>query len=259
MIEKFDVSREHGIPIAAMAGDRLILDTGSPTSFARNGSIILGGCGHSVPIDCWAGSPDSLSELLGEAVDGLLGCDLLAGRILDLDCPAGRAHVISGDTSPATPCWLANAIPLSFSTTMGVPVAQLSVNGRQALAAVDTGAAICFAVPSLLTDTPVIGRHHEFHPAIGRFETDVHLASVGLGGGTSPVDVPAAAAPPALAPLLAGLELQAILGGDLLMGSEILFDFRAESGVVLLSSPPIPEARIIAMSSDHPFLLRRFQ
>ena len=236
MIEKFDVSREHGIPIVAMAGARLILDTGSPVSFARNGSITLGGSEHQVPVDCWAGSPDSLSELLGAPVDGLLGCDLLAGRILDLDCPAGRAHVISGDTSPATPCWLANAIALSFSTTKGVPVAQLSVNGRQTSAAVDTGAAVCFVAPSLIGDAAAIGRHRDFHPAIGPFETDLHLVSIDLGGGASPVDVAAAAAPPALAPLLAGLGLQAILGGDLLMGSETLFDFRAESGVVLLSS-----------------------
>ena len=236
MIEEFDVSREHGIPIVTMAGARLILDTGSPVSFARTGSITLGGCGHQVPVDCRAGSPDSLSELLGEPVDGLLGCNLLAGRILDLDCPAGRAYVISDDAYPATPCWLANAIPLPFSTTMGVPVAQLSVNGQQASAAVDTGAAVCFAAPSLLAGTPVIGRHQDFHPGIGRFETDLHLVSIGLGGGASPFAVRAAAAPPALAPRLAGLGLQAILGGELLMGSETLFDFRTQSGVVLLSS-----------------------
>src|SRR5262245_39023483 len=156
MIETFDVSRERGIPIVSVAGARLILDTGSPVSFARNGSIALGGCGHQAPVDCWAGSPDSLSELVGARVDGLLGCNLLAGRIIDLDCPAGRVHVISGDTSPATPCWLANAIPLPFSTTMGVAVAQLSVNGRQASAVVDTGAAICFVSPSLIGDAIAI-------------------------------------------------------------------------------------------------------
>jgi hypothetical protein len=228
-----------GIPVVAMAGARLILNTGSPVSFARTGSITLGGCEHQVPADCWAGGPDSLSELPGAPVDGLLGCDLLAGRILDLDCPAGRAHVISRDTSPATPCWLANAIALSFSTTKRVPVAQLSVNGQRVAAAVDTGAAAFFAAPSLLADRPVIGRHHNFHAAIGRFETDLHLVSIGLAGGASPVDVAVAAAPSALAPLLARLELQAILGGDLLMGSETLFDFRAESGVALLSSPPL--------------------
>ena len=250
IIEEFDVSMEHGIPVVAMAGARLILDTGSPVSFARTGSITLGGCEHQVPVDCWAGGPDSLSELLGAPVDGLLGCDLLAGRILDLDCPAGRAHVISRDTSPATPCWLANAIALSFSTTKGVPVAQLSVNGQQVAAAIGTGAAVCFAAPSLFAATPIIGRHHNFHAAIGPFETDLHLVSIGLAGGASPVDVAVAAAPSALAPLLARLELQAILGGDLLMGSETLFDFRAESGVVLLSSPPIHEARIIT----EPFL-----
>jgi hypothetical protein len=236
MIETFDVSKEHGIPIVAIAGARLILDTGSPVSFARNGIITLGGSEHLVPVDCWAGSPDSLSELLGEPVDGLLGCGLLAGRILDLDCPGGRAYAISGDTSPATPCWLANAIALSFSTTKGVPVAQLSVNGQQVAAAVDTGAAVCFATPSLLSDTSPIGRHRDFHPGFGWFEADLHLVSIDLGGGARPVDVAAAAAPPALAPLLAGLGLQAILGGNLLMGSETLFDFRAESGVVLMSS-----------------------
>jgi hypothetical protein len=236
MIEKFDVSREHGIPIVAMAGARLILDTGSPLSFARNGIIALGGSEHQVPVDCWAGNPAGLGELLGAPVDGLLGCNLLAGRILDLDCPAGRAYVISGDTSPATPCWLANSIPLSFSTKKGVPVARFSVNGRQTSAAVDTGAAVCFVAPSLFGDAAAIGHHLDFHPAIGQFETDLHLVSIDLGGGASLVDVAAAAAPPALAPLLAGLGLQAILGGDLLMGSEVLFDFRAESGVVLLSS-----------------------
>jgi hypothetical protein len=238
MIETFDVSRERGIPVVAIAGARLILDTGSPVSFARNGSIALGGCEHRVPVDCWAGSPDSLGELLGKPVDGLLGCDLLAGRILDLDCPAGRAHLISRDTSPETPCWLAHAIALPFSTIKGVPVAQLSVNGQQVAAAVDTGAAVCFVAPLLIGDAAAIGHHLEFHPAIGRFEADLHLVSIDLGGGASPVDVAAAAAPPALAPLLAGLGLQAILGGDLLMGSEILFDFRVQSGVVLLSSAP---------------------
>ena len=135
MIEEFEVSAEHGIPIVVVAGARLILDTGSPVSFARTGSITLGGCEHQVPVDCWAGNPDSLSELLGEPVDGLLGCDLLAGRILDLNCPAGRAHVISDDANPETPCWLANAIPLPVSRAMGVPIAQISVNGRQASAA----------------------------------------------------------------------------------------------------------------------------
>jgi hypothetical protein len=236
MIETFDVSRDHGIPVVTMAGARLILDTGSPVSFARNGSINLGGSEHQVPVDCWAGNPDRLGELLGSPIDGLLGCDLLAGRILDLDCPAGRAHLISGDTSPETPCWLANAIPLSFSTAMGVPVVQLSVNGRQAAAGVDTGAAVCFAAPFLLANTTLLGRHHDFHPGFGRFETDLHLVSIDLGDGASPVDVAAAAAPPALTPLLPGLGLQAILGGDLLMGSEVLFDFRVEFGVVLLSS-----------------------
>ena len=127
MIEEFGVSREHGIPIVAMAGARLILDTGSPVSFARTGRITLGGCQHQVPVDCWAGDPDDLGELLGQPVDGLLGCDLLAGRILDLDCPGGRAYVTSGDTNHGTPCWLANSIALPFDTTIGVPVAQLSV------------------------------------------------------------------------------------------------------------------------------------
>jgi hypothetical protein len=187
-------------------------------------------------VDCWAGGPGGWGELLGEPIDGLLGCDLLAGRILDLDCPGDRAFVTSGDTSPETPCWLANAIALSFSTTRGVPVAQLSVNRQQASTAIDTGAAVCFATPSLLADTPVVGRHQDFHPYTGRFESDLHLLSIDFGDGASPVDVAAGSAPPALAPFLAELGLQATLGGDLLMKSEVLFDFRAQSGVVLLSS-----------------------
>jgi hypothetical protein len=60
MIEEFEVSVERGIPIVVVAGARLILDTGSPVSFARTGNITLGGCGYQVPVDCQAGSPDSL-------------------------------------------------------------------------------------------------------------------------------------------------------------------------------------------------------
>ena len=194
------------------------------------------------------GKPDGLGELLGEPVDGLLGCDLLAGRILDLDCPAGHAHVISEDTSPETPCWLANAIPLSFGTTKGVPVAQISVNGRQASAAVDTGAAICFAAPSLLADTPVSVAMGIFIPPLAGLQPNCTLSRLAWAA-ANPFDVVAAAVPPALAPLLAGLELQAILGGDLLMGSETLFDFRAQSGVVLLSSPKRSRSRPEQFSS----------
>ena len=119
---------------------------------------------------------------------------------------------------------------------MGVPVAQLSVNGQHAAAAVDTSAAVCFAAASLVGDAAEIGRYRDFHPAIGRFEADLHLVSICVGGGAGLVDVAAAAAPPALTQFLAEAVLEAILGGDLLMGSETLFDFRVQSGVVLLSS-----------------------
>ena len=227
MIETFDVSREHGIPIVAMAGARLILDTGSPVSFARNGSITLGGCEHQVPVDCWAGSPDSLGELLGAPVDGLLGCDLLAGRILDLDCPAGRAHVISEDTSPD------NAV-LACERDCAAVQHDKGRSGRADLGqwATSIGGRRYRCRRLLCRTVPACGhaRHRSssrFSPRLGRFETDLHLVSIGLGGGASPVDVAVAAAPPALDPLLAGLGLQAILGGDLLMGSEVLFDFRA--------------------------------
>ena len=237
MIEEFEVSAERGIPIVVVAGARLILDTGSPVSFALGGSIALGGREHGVPVDCWAGNPNRLGELLGEPVDGLLGCDLLASRILDLNCPAGRAHVISDDASPEMPCWLANAISLPISRTMGMPIAQISINGHQVSAAVGTGASVCFAAPHLLEGAHPIGRHDDFHPGIGRFTTDLHLASIHLGNEEYSVCFPVAAAPASMVPLLAGLRLAAILGGDLVTGAETLFDFRSGSGVVLLSSP----------------------
>ena len=122
MIEKFDVSREHGIPIVAIAGPRLILDTGSPVSLARNGNIMLGGSEHQVRVDCWARNPDSLSELLGGPVDGLLGCDLLAGRILDLDCAAGHAHIISDDASPDTPWRRSRSVGRTSPSEIAVPL-----------------------------------------------------------------------------------------------------------------------------------------
>jgi len=44
------------------------------------------------------------------------------------------------------------ADPLSFSTTRGIPVTQISVNGQLAAAVVDNGATACFAAPSLIGD-----------------------------------------------------------------------------------------------------------
>lgn len=222
-----------------VAGARLVLDTASPVSFAGGGSIALGGRDHEVPIECWAGSARRLSELLGEPVDGLLGFDLLAGRIVNLNCPAGRVYTTSDDAASHMPCWLADATSLAATVAMGVPIVQITINGRRVSAAVDTCASACFASTQLLEGSPLVGTHNDFHTGIGRFTTDLHLASIDLGNAerSARVRIPVAAIPPSLMPLLTSVGLAGILGGELLMKSETLLDFRSEPSFVLLSLP----------------------
>ena len=85
----------------------------------------------------------------------------------------------------------------------------------------DTGARISYMLPGLVQGPPV-GREQDFHPAVGRFETDVYVVDVEFAGlrfrGRFGV------LPDALHALLAAAGAEWVVGTELLAQFPFVFD-----------------------------------
>lgn len=210
-----------GLLVAELGEQRIVLDTGSPTSFSRTGVICFGGTNHVVDPNSWAGNADDLSGWVGSPLDGLLGCDILGSYRFTIDRDARLIEI--GGAGDVT----VDRAPVRFEQVVGVPIVGIRIDGNPLKAAVDTGAVRCFARPENLVAAPQDGAVEDFYPGFGRFRTTTHRARVQLDGTTAmPVsDESVAAIPDGLGSLLAMFGIDAILGLDFVLNRRLTFDF----------------------------------
>ena len=154
---------------------RFIVDTGSPTSFARGGKITFAGKTADVSTSAMGMlNSDELSRYVGTELDGLVGMDILGDYRLSF---VGNRLLVDDIDVPED-----GFVALSTDSFIGVPVVTISVNGHDVKAFVDTGAKISYLNPDLLAGLPVEETVHDFYPGVGEFDVDVSSASCVLNG-----------------------------------------------------------------------------
>ena len=161
-------------------GQRVLLDTGAPSSIGSAGEFHFLGSEHHLADNFLGLTVDELSELIGARVDVLLGMDVIGSQPLTIDAAAGTLGF--GDGAPA------GGTVLPLESVMGVPSLAANIAGRDLRAFFDTGAVISFVPPDMIDGRPVERRVEDFYPGIGKFETDLCRLPCRLGNESIDLD-----------------------------------------------------------------------
>lgn len=201
-------------------GCRVLLDTGAPRSFGRVGSL-------RVPwLDCPVALPerDPLGREVGQVatamsdvgpagspdLDVLLGCDLLAGRRLELDRP-GRVLTLAPRPASASP-----------RTRAGLPTTTLTIDGRPVEAIVDTGARLSYVRRGVVPDAVAGTTKRDFNFLRGpREDLDVPLVACTVALHGVQLEARVGVAIGAVDAALRAAGLDAILGVDLMQQTRL--------------------------------------
>lgn len=175
-MDTFSAQLLDGHIIIRMNTFNYIVDTGSPFSFGRGSTIVIGGKTFTINISGAMGlTVESINSLSGLQVDGLIGMDILK----HFDIRFTRNQV----TFSWTPIHHADAaikIPI-VETMLGVPVINLHIDHEDRRMFFDTGAKISYLSDELLVGDPA-GQAEDFYISIGTFTTNIYKIDVSIGG-----------------------------------------------------------------------------
>lgn len=234
---KYEVDCNDGHMFVSVAEGVFLVDTGSPTSFSRSGSLSFAGLLETMPTNAMGMmDADDLSGYVGMAIDGLIGIDVLSRHLLVFD---GNSLFV--DESPIPD---AEFVPLDNDSFMGIPVVPIRVAGRNVKMFLDTGAKISYLDNALLGNARVDATLSEFYPGLGQFSVDVSIVSGEIAG--FPMTARFGRLPSLLQTTLTMGGVNGILGHDLFAR----FQVRLERGV---SSVAIAQRQVNASGASAAF------
>ena len=184
-----------------------LVDTGSPISFGRGGSICINGQTFLLNHSAMGVTPDSISALSGLHMDGLIGMDILSKFDIRFSLNETRFSDTAMDHSD-----LAIILPV-IDTMMSVPIISLIIAGEHRRLFFDTGAQLSYLSDDLLTGVST-GQREDFHPSIGRFTTNAYTIDVGLNANVESLTF--GSLPPSMAILLDIGRAKGVVGSELL-------------------------------------------
>ena len=209
-----DTEEFEGHLIVTLPEGRFLVDTGSPTSFARGRCVSFGGATTDVADNAMGMlDSDALSGYVGIRLDGLLGMDVLGQHRLTFD--RGRIFVGDGEVCYDFGKIISDSSFFALETGdfMGIPVVAMNVNKRPVRMFVDTGAKISYLNPAWLAEFPVEETADDFYPGVGKFDVDISSVWCDLNGW--PFQAKFGRLPPLLQLTLGMGGVDGILGHDL--------------------------------------------
>jgi hypothetical protein len=166
-----------GHPFVTLDNQRWLFDTGAPTSFGDVAHLTIGEHTAQVQPGYLGLTARMVAQHTGVDCAGLLGADLINRFDWVLDARAGSiAYTIDqlehvGERHP-------------MEDVLGIPLIDATIGGQECRVIFDTGAQYSYAPADVLDQHEVIGRHTDFLPGMGTFETDLRRLPVTIGAAT---------------------------------------------------------------------------
>jgi hypothetical protein len=103
--------------------------------------------------------------MLGTEISTLLGADILSNYKILFD----YMNVVVVFDKQEIPF---EGIKTAISNFMGIPIIELSIEGKRLKFFLDTGAKLSYLSDSITSNYESIGTDEDFYPGVGKFETD---------------------------------------------------------------------------------------
>lgn len=207
---KFEINNSHYI-LTADNGIKLLIDTGSPTSFGNVGEIQLGARTYNVAPDENMLEKINDSQLFEGDIDVLIGMNILVNHRFDFNKDTLEV-IIDGEADTS----FTHVMPFEISCMMGQNYisSHVHINGISVNTIIDSGAKISYLSPAYIDHIETVGEIHDYNPLLGDINTTTHNVTLGIDSYSSIINV-------ALMPKLLNLMLN-MINVDFLMGIDAI-------------------------------------
>lgn len=171
------------INIETNLGDKVcVFDTGSPLTFFFDNvsEYTIEGRTYSVRPNPLAAMlamvKPKIEEMIGAAIDGIIGTDLILNNSVVINFPNKELHITSDKLQ------FGNSNPMS--DIHGLPIFEISINGVKLRAAFDSGAMYSFVSSNSVDKLglkPLNRTFKDFNPMFGAFEISLFNGEIKVG------------------------------------------------------------------------------
>lgn len=192
---------------------RLLIDTGCPSSFCKEGKITLCGNTETVPDSLMGVDAAYITANVGTEVIGIVGMDFISRHNMAVDLE-NSILTFDGDRDGWT--------PVPSGLIMGSPYIEMEICGRPAKVILDTGAKISYISQEYTAGLECTETATDFNPAIGgSFQTPLYEGQAALSGKNFKIRLGHLPSP--LDTLRATLGVDGFAGADIFKHFPVLF------------------------------------
>ena len=189
----------------------LLIDTGSPYSFQKDGIIKIGEQNFNVPKGLMGIDSHYLTEKVGIHISGLIGMDLLKHFSVWFNSPQFGNVILFCEKDDIT------GQPLSDSMNfMGCPTVKLGVNHQEGSFLFDSGAPVSYISSRFIQDVSPCGKTYDFSPLIQKEQYEVDLFYLKSNLNQYGFNIQFAQMPAELEMMLSKCRIDGIIGFDLI-------------------------------------------
>lgn len=185
----------------------VLVDTGSPISFNRNAHMELNGVGYSMPKSVANVDADYITSHVGRDTAGMVGTGILGSYDFTIDTRAGEMTFEAPKEG---------FLPLESRFLLRCILVRMTVDGKNAVMVLDTGAPVAYISRAFSDGHPVVGYTEDFSPLSDgdAFTTPLRELTTEAAGKRFPVRY--GELPSELATMLSILGADGVIGMDFL-------------------------------------------
>jgi len=164
-MKQFQIKLFKGHPIIKDGDNRILIDTGAPSTIHSSDSLTLCSANYSCSTNYMGLTVTKISNMLGTEITTLLGADILSDYKILFDY---KNQVIEFNEQEIT----FEGAETSISNFMGIPIIELVIDNLELKFFLDTGAKLSYLSDGITSSYEGIGTDEDFYPGVGKFETE---------------------------------------------------------------------------------------